>query len=61
LSWVQSTECWCFRISHFNGTVQIASSSSANYVLTGLTANTNYTFSVKAFDAAGNISNGSNS
>jgi hypothetical protein len=32
----------------FNGTVQIATSSSANYVLTGLTANTNYTFSVKA-------------
>jgi chitodextrinase len=42
----------------FNGTVQIATSSSANYVLTGLTANTNYTFSVKTIDAAGNISNG---
>jgi endonuclease I/chitodextrinase len=61
LSWVQSTDnvgVLGYRI--FNGTVQIATSSSANYVLTGLTANTNYTFSVKAIDAAGNISNGSN-
>ncbi|MBC5842151.1 endonuclease [Flavobacterium sp. F-380] len=62
LTWVQSTDnvgVLGYRI--FNGTVQIASSSTANYVLTGLTANTNYTFSVKAFDAAGNISNNSNS
>jgi hypothetical protein len=41
----------------YNGSVQIASSSTANYILNGAT---NYTFSVKAFDAAGNISNGSN-
>ncbi|CAM2886656.1 endonuclease [Flavobacterium frigoris] len=62
LTWVQSTDnvgVLGYRI--YNGTVQIASSSTANYVLSGLTANTNYTFSIKAFDAAGNISNGSNS
>jgi hypothetical protein len=32
---------------------------AANYVLSGLTANTNILF-CKAFDAAGNISNGNN-
>jgi endonuclease I/chitodextrinase len=62
LEWVQSKDnvgVLGYRI--YNGTVQIASSSTATYVLSGLTANTNYTFSVKAFDAAGNLSNGSNS
>jgi hypothetical protein len=43
----------------YNGSVQIASSSTANYILSNLTANTITPF-VKAFDAAGNISNGSN-
>jgi endonuclease I/chitodextrinase len=62
LTWVQSTDnvgVLGYRI--YNGTLQIASSSTANYVLSGLTANTNYTLSIKAFDAAGNISNSSNS
>ncbi|WP_367771051.1 endonuclease [Flavobacterium sp. WC2421] len=62
LTWVQSTDnvgVLGYRI--YNGTVQIASSSTASYVLTGLTANTNYTLSVKAFDAAGNNSTASNS
>ena len=62
LSWVQSTDnvgVLGYRI--FNGSVQIASSSAANYVLADLVANTNYTFSIKAFDAAGNISSSSNS
>jgi endonuclease I/chitodextrinase/endonuclease/exonuclease/phosphatase family metal-dependent hydrolase len=61
LTWTQSTDnvgVLGYRI--FNGSVQIASSSAANYVLTGLTSNTNYNFSVKAFDAAGNISSSSN-
>ncbi|MDG2431294.1 endonuclease [Flavobacterium sp.] len=62
LSWVQSTDnvgVLGYRI--YNGTVLLASSSSANYVFTDLVANTNYTFSIKAFDAAGNISGSSNS
>nr|WP_315207959.1 endonuclease [uncultured Flavobacterium sp.] len=61
LTWVQSTDnvgVLGYRI--YNGTVQIASSSTPSYVLSGLTANTNYTLSIKAFDAAGNISNVSN-
>jgi len=37
------------------------SGSTLSYSATGLTANTAYTFSVKAIDAAGNVSNGSNS
>ena len=62
LSWVQSSDnvgVLGYRI--FNGSVQIASSSTVNYVFSDLVANTNYTFTIKAFDAAGNISNSSNS
>lgn len=62
LTWVQSTDnvgVLGYRI--YNGTVQIASASTPSYVLSGLTADTNYTLSIKAFDAAGNISNASNS
>ena len=61
LSWTQSTDnvgVLGYRI--YNGSVQIASSSTATYTFTNLNANTTYTFSVKAFDAAGNISNASN-
>ncbi len=36
------------------------SGSTLNYTASGLTANTAYTFSVNAIDAAGNVSNGSN-
>ncbi|AJS58230.1 lytic polysaccharide monooxygenase [Paenibacillus sp. IHBB 10380] len=47
----------------FNGSSLVAtvSSSTLNYSVSGLTANTAYTFSVKAVDAAGNVSNASNS
>lgn len=46
----------------YNGTNQIAavSGSTLNYNVTGLTANTAYSFQVKAVDAAGNLSPGSN-
>lgn len=44
----------------FNGTTQIATTTSTNYSVTGLTAGTSYTFYVKAFDAAGNTSANSN-
>ncbi|CAM1341031.1 endonuclease [Tenacibaculum amylolyticum] len=44
----------------FNGTTQIATTTTTNYSVTGLTAGTSYTFYVKAFDAAGNTSGNSN-
>ncbi|MBA6154937.1 endonuclease [Tenacibaculum sp. S7007] len=44
----------------FNGNTKIATVTSTSYSVTGLTAATNYTFSVKAKDAAGNISSASN-
>lgn len=44
----------------FNGNTKIATVTSTSYAVSGLTANTNYTFSVKAKDGAGNISGASN-
>ena len=44
----------------FNGSTKIATVTSTNYAVTNLSPATNYTFSVKAKDAAGNISNSSN-
>ena len=44
----------------FRGSIQIATVASTNYTVTGLTAGTSYTFSVKAYDAANNVSNSSN-
>ncbi|MGO4820742.1 MULTISPECIES: endonuclease [unclassified Flavobacterium] len=62
LTWTQSTDnvgVLGYRI--YNGAVLIGSSSTSTYVLSGLTASTNYSLTLKAFDAAGNISNASNS
>lgn len=46
----------------FQGTTLIAtvSGSTVEYLVTGLTANTSYSFTVKAIDAAGNVSSASN-
>lgn len=44
----------------YNGTSLFASSTTNSYVVTGLTANTAYSFKVRAKDAAGNISGDSN-
>ncbi len=44
----------------YQGTTKIGTTVSTSYNVTGLTANTAYTFSVKANDAAGNESNSSN-
>ncbi|WP_051240514.1 lytic polysaccharide monooxygenase [Paenibacillus alvei] len=46
----------------FRGTTLIAtvSGSTVEYLVTGLTANTSYSFTVKAIDAAGNVSSASN-
>jgi endonuclease I/chitodextrinase/exonuclease III len=62
LTWVSSTDNTAvlgYRI--YNGLVQVASSSTSTYTISGLTANTNYNFSIKAFDAAGNLSTASTS
>ena len=44
----------------YKGTVLLGSTTTTTYAVTGLTASTAYTFSVKAKDAAGNISLSSN-
>ncbi|MCD8446768.1 InlB B-repeat-containing protein [Tenacibaculum finnmarkense] len=44
----------------FNGTVNLGSSTNTTFNLTGLTANTTYSFTVKAMDAATNSSLASN-
>ncbi|PKH51994.1 hypothetical protein CXF68_15425 [Tenacibaculum sp. Bg11-29] len=44
----------------YKGTTKIATVTSTNYTVTNLTAATNYSFSVKAKDAANNVSNSSN-
>ena len=45
----------------FNGATKISTVTTTNYQVTGLTAATAYTFTVKAKDAANNISSASNS
>ena len=45
----------------YNGATKVTTTSSTSYTVTSLTAATNYTFSVKAKDAANNISSSSNS
>ena len=44
----------------FSGTTQIGTTTSTSFNVTGLTAGTAYTFFVRAFDAAGNVSANSN-
>ncbi|WP_081756939.1 fibronectin type III domain-containing protein, partial [Gorillibacterium massiliense] len=44
---------------YYNGTTLAGSSQTTSYTVTGLTANTSYSFTVKAKDAAGNVSGAS--
>lgn len=44
----------------FIGSTRVGNVSAATYNITGLTANTQYTFTVKAIDAVGNVANGTN-
>ncbi|WP_342428990.1 cellulase family glycosylhydrolase [Paenibacillus sp. FSL L8-0158] len=44
----------------YNGTILVDSTDTTSYTVTGLTANTTYSFTVKARDAAGNVSTASN-
>ena len=45
----------------YRGTTLLASTAASTYVVTGLTASTTYSFTVRAKDAAGNVSTDSNS
>lgn len=63
LSWNASTDnvgVTGYKIYNGNTLVATVSGSTLNYNVTGLTANTAYTFTVKAADAAGNLSSASN-
>ena len=44
----------------FNGNNQVGNTTATNFTVTGLTAGTSYTFTIKAYDAAGNTSTASN-
>ncbi|MDQ0050699.1 mannan endo-1,4-beta-mannosidase [Paenibacillus polymyxa] len=44
----------------YNGTILVDSTDTTSYTVTGLTADTTYSFTVKARDAAGNVSTASN-
>jgi chitodextrinase len=57
LAWKASTDAiGVTRYDVYSGTTLLGSSASATYTATGLLASTAYTFSVKAWDAAGNVS-----
>lgn len=57
LSWTASTDnVGVTGYEIYNGLFVVGTSTSTNYTMTGLTANTTYSFTVKAKDAAGNIS-----
>lgn len=61
LSWTASTDnIGVAGYDIYNGTTLAGSSNTTFYTVTGLTANTSYTFTVKAKDAAGNVSPASN-
>ena len=61
LSWTASTDNVAVTgYDVYNGTTLLATVTSTTYAVTGLTASTAYTFTVKAKDAAGNISAASN-
>ncbi|MGG8496241.1 fibronectin type III domain-containing protein [Tenacibaculum sp. TC6] len=61
LSWTASTDNVAVTgYDVYQGTTKITTVTGTSYNVTGLTANTNYSFSVKAKDAAGNESGASN-
>jgi chitodextrinase len=57
LSWTASTDnVGVAGYQIFRNSAQIATSTNTNFSDTGLTANTQYTYAVSAYDAAGNVS-----
>ncbi|WP_139490989.1 carbohydrate-binding protein [Brevibacillus dissolubilis] len=62
LSWSASTDNTGVTGYHvYRGTTLVATSTTTSYTVTGLAASTTYSFTVKAKDAAGNLSASSNS
>ncbi|MDG2432102.1 M4 family metallopeptidase [Flavobacterium sp.] len=62
LSWNASTDnIGVTGYNIYNGLTLLGTSTGTNYTVTGLSASTTYTFTVKAKDAAGNLSASSNS
>ena len=62
LSWAASTDAVGvsgYRVFRNGSTTPLATVTAANYSDTGLAASTTYTYTVRAFDAAGNVSNAS--
>jgi uncharacterized repeat protein (TIGR03806 family) len=62
LTWTASTDAVGvsgYRIYRNGSTTPLATVTTTNYSNTGLTASTTYTYTVRAFDAAGNVSNSS--
>ncbi|WP_420553192.1 endonuclease [Tenacibaculum aiptasiae] len=61
LAWTASTDNTAVTgYNIFNGSTQVATSTSTSTTVTGLTAGTSYNFTVKAYDAAANVSAASN-
>ena len=62
LSWAASTDnVGVTGYNIYQGTTQVGTSTSTSYTVSNLTAGTSYSFTVRAKDAAGNLSNASNS
>ncbi len=62
LSWSASTDNIAVTgYDVYQGNTKITTVTTTNFTVNNLTANTNYSFSVRAFDEAGNVSNSSNS
>lgn len=55
LTWTASTNATGYDV-YRGGTTLVGNSTAASFNVTGLTASTNYSFTVKAKDAAGNVS-----
>jgi bacillolysin len=61
LTWTASTDNVAVTgYNVYRGTTLLGTSTATNYAVTGLTASTAYSFTVKAKDAAGNLSSASN-
>ena len=61
LSWTTSTDnVGVTGYKVYRDGVQVGTTASTNFADTGLTASTTYTYTVKAYDAAGNVSTASN-
>lgn len=58
LSWTESSSADVASYEIYNGVSLLSTTTSTSYTVTGLTASTSYTLTVKAKDGAGNVSTG---